>query len=140
MSVLVEDDDTVYYNPLQNQQQQQQQQLQPHQQPLDLDNYRQCLQWLQQTCRPVFMKELTDLSYVPVPITADNAKHPDMIGGSQHVQVASWKQTQVQVMPADRWGGPAEVLQEVSRKNEEALLLSNSSIHPPAHTILRRQE
>ena len=39
-----------------------------------------------------------------------------MIGSSQRVLVASWKQTQVQVMPAERWGSPAEVLQEVSKR------------------------
>ncbi|KAG0308769.1 hypothetical protein BGZ98_006944 [Dissophora globulifera] len=81
--------------------------------PVDLDNYRQSLQWLQQTCRPVFMKELTNINYVPVPITADNTTHPELIGGVQQVQVALWKQTQVQVLPIDRWGGPHEVLQEV---------------------------
>ncbi|KAF9113481.1 hypothetical protein BGX27_001493 [Mortierella sp. AM989] len=81
--------------------------------PVDLDSYRQCLQWLQQTCRPVFMKELTQFSYVPVPITANNARHPNMVGGIQQVQIASWKQCQVQVLPIDRWGNPQEVLQEI---------------------------
>ncbi|CAO3573316.1 unnamed protein product [Mortierella alpina] len=81
--------------------------------PFDLENYRQCLQWLQQTCRPVFMKELLDFSSVPVPITAENAQHPDMIGGIQQVQIANWKQSQVQILPADRWGHPQYVLQEI---------------------------
>lgn len=81
--------------------------------PLDVDSYRQTLQWLQQTCRPVFMKELGDLSYVSVPITEANARHPGMIGGIQEVQVAEWKQLQVQIMPVDRWGHPQDVLQEV---------------------------
>ncbi|KAF9278190.1 hypothetical protein BGZ68_008743 [Mortierella alpina] len=81
--------------------------------PFDLENYRQCLQWLQQTCRPVFMKELSDFSSVPVPITAENAQHPDMIGGIQQVQVATWKQSQVQILPADRWGHAQYVLQEI---------------------------
>ncbi|KAF9437691.1 hypothetical protein BGZ76_011603 [Entomortierella beljakovae] len=80
---------------------------------VDLDSYRQSLQWLQQTCRPVFMKELVQLSNVPVPITANNARHPDMIGGIQQVQIANWKQTHVQVLPVDRWGSPQEVLQEI---------------------------
>ncbi|KAF9946088.1 hypothetical protein BGZ72_000700 [Mortierella alpina] len=81
--------------------------------PFDLENYRQCLQWLQQTCRPVFMKELSDFNSVPVPITAENAQHPDMIGGIQQVQVATWKQSQVQILPADRWGHAQYVLQEI---------------------------
>jgi len=82
--------------------------------PLDLESYRQCLHWLQQTCRPVFMKELTQVHDVPVPITAENAKHPSLIGGSQEVQVANWKQCQVQLVPIDRWGDPQDVLHEVS--------------------------
>ncbi|KAF9175314.1 hypothetical protein BGX21_007556 [Mortierella sp. AD011] len=85
----------------------------PEEDPFDLDNYRQCLQWLQQTCRPVFMKELSDLNYVPVPITADNARHPELIGGIQQIQTANWKQCQVQILPAERWGKPQEVLQEI---------------------------
>ncbi|KAF8979721.1 hypothetical protein BGZ46_005124 [Entomortierella lignicola] len=84
----------------------------PHE-SVDLDSYRQCLQWLQQTCRPVFMKELSQLSGVPVPITADNARYPEMIGGTQQVQIANWKQCQVQILPIDRWGTPQEVLQEI---------------------------
>ncbi|KAF8928185.1 kinase-like domain-containing protein [Dissophora ornata] len=81
--------------------------------PVNIEDYRQSLQWLQQTCRPVFMKELSQISYVPVPITADNAKPFEKIGGNKLVQVATWKQTQVQVLPFDRWGNPEEVLQEI---------------------------
>ncbi|KAI8356866.1 hypothetical protein B0O80DRAFT_300679 [Mortierella sp. GBAus27b] len=80
----------------------------------NLDTYRQCLQWLQQTCRPVFTKELSQTSSVPVPITADNARNPDMIGGIQQIQVATWKQYHVQVVTMDKWGSPQEVLQELS--------------------------
>lgn len=79
----------------------------------NLDTYRQCLQWLQQTCRPVFTKELSQTSSVPVPITADNARNPDMIGGIQQIQVATWKQYHVQVVTMDKWGSPQEVLQEI---------------------------
>ncbi|KAG0209032.1 hypothetical protein BGX33_005878 [Mortierella sp. NVP41] len=87
---------------------------QPYQpEPLDLESYRQCLHWLQQTCRPVFMKELTQVNDVPVPITTENAKHPDLIGGSQQIQVGSWKQSQVQLVPVDRWGDPQDVLHEI---------------------------
>ncbi|KAF9411445.1 hypothetical protein BGZ94_001346 [Podila epigama] len=82
-------------------------------QPLDLDSYRQTLQWLQQTCRPVFMKELSDHSSMLVPITSANARHPDLIGGTQQVQIAQWKQAQVQILPVDRWGHPQDALQEV---------------------------
>ncbi|KAF9323893.1 hypothetical protein BGZ91_003282 [Linnemannia elongata] len=82
--------------------------------PSSSEDYRQCLQWLQQTCRPVFMKELTQLNTVPVPITVANAKHPSQIGGTQLVQIASWKQSQVQVLPIDRWGQAHDVLEEVS--------------------------
>ncbi|KAF9146063.1 hypothetical protein BG015_011703, partial [Linnemannia schmuckeri] len=86
---------------------------QPYQaEPLDLESYRQCLHWLQQTCRPVFMKELTQMNDVPMPITEENAKHPDLIGGSMQVQVGSWKQSQVQLVPIDRWGDPQDVLHE----------------------------
>ncbi|KAF9579163.1 hypothetical protein BGW38_004683 [Lunasporangiospora selenospora] len=81
--------------------------------PLDLEIYRQSLQWLQQTCRPVFMKELTQVESITVPITIDNAKNGDMAGGIQYIQAASWKQYRVQVVPADRWGTPQEVLQEI---------------------------
>lgn len=91
---------------------------QPYQpEPLDLESYRQCLHWLQQTCRPVFMKELTQVNDVPVPITEENAKHPDLIGESMQVQVGSWKQSQVQLVPIDRWGDPQDVLHEVSELN-----------------------
>ncbi|KAG0053832.1 hypothetical protein BGZ83_000376 [Gryganskiella cystojenkinii] len=79
----------------------------------ELDDYRQCLQWLQQTCRPVFMKELVQLSNVPVPITEANTRDASHIGGTQQVQVASWKQSQVQIVPIDRWGQPEEVLEEI---------------------------
>lgn len=96
------------------QQQQQQQQQHQQQQAHEMEEYRPSLQWLQQTCRPVFMKELTQLHNVPVPITAATAKHPSQIGGSQTVLVASWKQCQVHVLPIDRWGSPQEVLHEVS--------------------------
>ncbi|KAG0091976.1 hypothetical protein BGZ92_011150 [Podila epicladia] len=78
-----------------------------------MEEYRPSLQWLQQTCRPVFMKELTQLQNVPVPITAATAKHPSQIGGSQTVLVASWKQCQVHILPIDRWGSPQEVLHEI---------------------------
>ncbi|KAF9351365.1 hypothetical protein BGX34_000637 [Mortierella sp. NVP85] len=78
-----------------------------------LDSYRQCLEWLQQTCRPVFIRELSQTRSVPVPITADNAKNPDLIGGIQQIQVATWKQYQVQVVTMDKWGTPQEVLQEI---------------------------
>ncbi|KAG9071177.1 hypothetical protein KI688_008722 [Linnemannia hyalina] len=78
------------------------------------EDYRQCLQWLQQTCRPVFMKELAQLNTVPVPITVANAKHPSQIGGTQLVQIASWKQSQVQVLPIDRWGQAHDVLEEIA--------------------------
>ncbi|KAG0082012.1 hypothetical protein BGZ90_001028 [Linnemannia elongata] len=81
--------------------------------PSSSEDYRQCLQWLQQTCRPVFMKELTQLNTVPVPITVANAKHPSQIGGTQLVQIASWKQSQVQVLPIDRWGQAHDVLEEI---------------------------
>ncbi|KAF9913751.1 hypothetical protein BX616_009644 [Lobosporangium transversale] len=84
-----------------------------YQKSVDLNSYRQSLQWLQQTCRPVLMKELSQISSVPVPITPSNAKHPSMIGGVQQVQVAIWKQCQVQVLPADRWGNPDDVLLEI---------------------------
>ncbi|KAF9960871.1 hypothetical protein BGZ65_011570 [Modicella reniformis] len=84
-----------------------------HQEPVNLDPYHQCLQWLQQTCRPAFVKELLQLSSVPVPITVDNAKHPDMIGSTQKIQVATWKQCQVQVVTIDKWGNPQDVLQEI---------------------------
>ncbi|KAF9345243.1 hypothetical protein BGX34_004910, partial [Mortierella sp. NVP85] len=77
-----------------------------------VDDYRQCLHWLQQTCRPMFLKDLTQLVSVPVPITAANAKSPDKIGGTQDVQVANMKNVQVQVMPMERWGSPKEVLAE----------------------------
>ncbi|KAG0379780.1 hypothetical protein BGX24_011722 [Mortierella sp. AD032] len=87
------------------------QQYQPE--PLDLDSYRQCLHWLQQTCRPVFTKELTQMKDVPVPITEENAKHPSLIGGSLQVQVGSWKQSHVQLVPIDRWGDPQDVLHEI---------------------------
>lgn len=81
----------------------------------EVDDYRQCLQWLQQTCRPVFMKEMTQLDNVPVPITAANTKDASQIGGTRHVQVASWKQSQVQIVPIDRWGPPEDVLEEVRK-------------------------
>lgn len=83
------------------------------QESVDLDNHRQCLQWLQQTCRPVFKKELSQMRSVPVPITADNAKDPELIGGIQQIQVANWKEYQVQVVTMDKWGTPQDVLQEV---------------------------
>ncbi|KAF9926377.1 hypothetical protein FBU30_004009 [Linnemannia zychae] len=87
---------------------------QPYQpEPLDIENYRQCLHWLQQTCRPVFMKELTQINDVPVSITEENARHPDLIGGSFQVQVGNWKQSQVQLLPIDRWGDPQDVLHEI---------------------------
>jgi hypothetical protein len=60
------------------------------------------------------MKELAQLNTVPVPITVANAKHPNQIGGTQLVQIASWKQSQVQVLPIDRWGQAHDVLEEVS--------------------------
>jgi len=82
--------------------------------PSPSGDYTQCLQWLQQTCRPVLMKELEQPSNVPVPLTAANAKHPSQIGGIQHVQIASWKQSQVQLLPIDRWGQPQDVLAEVN--------------------------
>lgn len=88
----------------------------------ELDDYRQCLQWLQQTCRPVFMKELVQLHNVPVPITAANTKDPSHIGGTRNVQVASWKQSQVQIVPIDRWGSPEDVLGEVRKLDEPAPL------------------
>ncbi|KAF9386184.1 hypothetical protein CPC16_007693 [Podila verticillata] len=88
-------------------------QLQQQQQAYEMEEYRPSLQWLQQTCRPVFMKELTQLHNVPVPITAANAKHPSQIGGSQTVLVANWKQCQIHVLPIDRWGSPQEVLHEI---------------------------
>jgi hypothetical protein len=91
--------------------------------PLDIESYRQCLHWLQQTCRPVFMKELTQVKDVPVPITEENAKHPSLIGGSQQVQVGSWKQSQVQLVPIDRWGDPQDVLQEVSPESADVIIL-----------------
>ncbi|KAF9930623.1 hypothetical protein FBU30_000249 [Linnemannia zychae] len=77
------------------------------------EDYRQCLQWLQQTCRPVFMKELVQLNSVPVPITPANAKHPNQIGGTQLVQIASWKQSPVQILPIDRWGQAHDVFEEI---------------------------
>ncbi|KAG0335705.1 hypothetical protein BG000_007295 [Podila horticola] len=88
-------------------------QFQQQQQTHEIEEYRPSLQWLQQTCRPVFMKELTQLHNVPVPITAATAKHPSQIGGSQTVLVASWKQCQVHILPIDRWGSPQEVLHEI---------------------------
>ncbi|KAF9553421.1 hypothetical protein BGW38_009385, partial [Lunasporangiospora selenospora] len=85
----------------------------PHLPTVQLEHYRQCLQWLQQTCRPVFMKEFSDVHTVPVPITAANALHPSQIGGTQTVLVANWKQAaQVQILPVDRWGEPQDVLLE----------------------------
>ncbi|KAF9963998.1 hypothetical protein BGZ70_007038 [Mortierella alpina] len=81
--------------------------------PSPSGDYTQCLQWLQQTCRPVHMKELEQPSNVPVPLTAANAKHPSQIGGIQHVQIANWKQSQVQLLPIDRWGQPQDVLAEI---------------------------
>ncbi|KAF9349696.1 hypothetical protein BGX26_012052, partial [Mortierella sp. AD094] len=109
-----------YQRQLQQQQiqlQQQSQQEQTHQIELqypspELGVYQHCLQWLQQTCRPVYMKDLSQLNNVRVPITAANAKHPSQIGGTQDVQVAMWNDAQVQVMPIDRWGNPQEVLAE----------------------------
>ena len=112
MASLAEEDTPPSYISHFHQQQQQQYQ--------SSEDYRQCLQWLQQTCRPVFMKELTQLNVVPVPITAANAKHPSQIGGTQNVQVASWKQCQVQVLPIDRWGQAQDVLDEVSLSSEIA--------------------
>ncbi|KAF9180735.1 hypothetical protein BGZ51_005923 [Haplosporangium sp. Z 767] len=85
----------------------------PQQSTIDLENYRQCLQWLQQTCRPVFIKELTSVKDVPVPITNGNAVHPHMIGGTQQVQVANWKQSQVQILPVERWGHSIDALHEI---------------------------
>ncbi|KAG9072599.1 hypothetical protein KI688_000370 [Linnemannia hyalina] len=118
---------------------------QPYQpEPLDLESYRQCLHWLQQTCRPVFMKELTQVNDVPVPITEENAKHPDLIGESMQVQVGSWKQSQVQLVPIDRWGDPQDVLHEIQslhklRKCRQIIQLygylpntSPTAIHIPA--------
>ncbi|KAG0329526.1 hypothetical protein BGZ99_001528 [Dissophora globulifera] len=77
-----------------------------------MEGYRQCLQWLQQTCRPVFMKELSHISNVPVPITAANAKNASQIGGTRDVQIATWKDCSVQIVPMERWGSPQEVLAE----------------------------
>ncbi|KAG0205974.1 hypothetical protein BGX28_002524 [Mortierella sp. GBA30] len=123
------------------------QQQQPE--SFDLEPYRQCLQWLQQTCRPVFMKELSEISSVPVPITAKNAKHADMIGGIQEVQVATWKHSQVQILPADRWGPAQYVLQEIQalhklRKCRQILqlygYLPNSSPNSPQIPALLLQQ
>ncbi|KAF9128762.1 hypothetical protein BGW39_004787 [Mortierella sp. 14UC] len=111
MASLAEEDQPPPYVPRQHQQQHTAQQP-PPQQAAPSEDYRQCLQWLQQTCRPVFMKELTQLNTVPVPITPANAKHPSHIGGTQLVQIASWKQSQVQVLPLDRWGQAHDVLEE----------------------------
>ncbi|KAF9161223.1 hypothetical protein DFQ26_004762 [Actinomortierella ambigua] len=83
------------------------------QRQVDQEQHRSSLQWLQQTCRPVFLKELEKLSSVPVPITSLNAQHPSMIGGSMQVQVASWKQSKVQILPIERWGNPQDVLLEI---------------------------
>ncbi|KAF9091640.1 hypothetical protein BGX29_010861 [Mortierella sp. GBA35] len=107
MASLAEEDVPPPYISQQHTHHQQQQQHQ------SLEDYRQCLQWLQQTCRPVFMKELTQLNTVPVPITPANAKHPSQIGGTQLVQIASWKQSQVQILPIDRWGQAQDVLDEI---------------------------
>ncbi|KAF9901479.1 hypothetical protein BX616_002253 [Lobosporangium transversale] len=98
-----------------HEQQQQNQSLQFElQYPMpEVGEYHQCLQWLQQKSRPVLMRELMQLNNVPVPITAANSKHPSQIGGTQDVQIAMWKQDQVQVMPVDRWGNPEEVLAEI---------------------------
>ncbi|KAF9979555.1 hypothetical protein BGZ65_006387, partial [Modicella reniformis] len=60
----------------------------------------------------MFMKDLTQLSNVPVPITAANAKRPEQIGSTQDVQVATMKDSQIQIMPMERWGNPQEVLAE----------------------------
>ncbi|KAF9438975.1 hypothetical protein BGZ76_002268 [Entomortierella beljakovae] len=79
----------------------------------ELGVYQECLQWLQQSYQPVYMRELSQLNNVSVPITAVNAKHPSQIGGAQDVQVATWNDTRVQVMPIDRWGNPQEVLAEI---------------------------
>ncbi|KAF9114160.1 hypothetical protein BGX27_011516 [Mortierella sp. AM989] len=84
----------------------------------ELGVYQQCLQWLQKSCQPVYMKDLTQLNNISVSITAANAKHPSQIGGSQDVQVAMWNDTQVQVMPIDRWGNPQEVLAEIQALHE----------------------
>ncbi|KAF9377821.1 hypothetical protein BGX21_003092, partial [Mortierella sp. AD011] len=105
------------YQHYQRQLQQQSQQDQTHQIELqyptpEIGVYQHCLKWLQQSCQPVHMKDLSQLSNVRVPITAANAKHPSQIGGTQDVQVAMWNHTQVQVMPIDRWGNPQEVLAE----------------------------
>ncbi|KAG0243274.1 hypothetical protein BGW41_002459 [Actinomortierella wolfii] len=83
------------------------------QRAVDQEQHRSTLQWLQQTCRPVFLKELEKLSSVPVPITSMNAQHPSMIGGSMQVQVAIWKQSKVQILPIERWGNPQDVLHEI---------------------------
>ncbi|KAG0361504.1 hypothetical protein BGZ54_009059, partial [Gamsiella multidivaricata] len=77
-----------------------------------LEGYKQCMHWLQQTCRPVLMKDLEQLNNVPVPVTPANAKHPTQIGGVQDVQVATYKGSQVQIVPMERWGTPQEVLAE----------------------------
>ncbi|KAF9977332.1 hypothetical protein BGZ73_006373 [Actinomortierella ambigua] len=87
--------------------------LRSPQRQVDQDQHRSTLQWLQQTCRPVFLKELEKLSSVPVPITSLNAQHPSMIGGSMQIQVASWKQSKVQILPIERWGNPQDVLLEI---------------------------
>ncbi|KAG0262872.1 hypothetical protein BG011_009580 [Mortierella polycephala] len=78
-----------------------------------VEEYQQCMQWLQQNCRPVFMKELAQVSDVPVLATEANARHPNQIDGTRHVQIAHWKQSQVQLVPFDRWGQPQEVLAEI---------------------------
>ncbi|KAF8964720.1 hypothetical protein BGZ46_000740 [Entomortierella lignicola] len=94
-------------------QQEQSQQIELQYPSPELGVYQQCLQWLQQSCLPIYMKDLTKLSNVRVSITAANAKHPSQIGGTQDVQVAMWNDTQVQIMPIDRWGNPQEVLAEI---------------------------
>ncbi|KAI8361502.1 kinase-like domain-containing protein [Mortierella sp. GBAus27b] len=105
---------------IQSYQEYQQFQAKPQSQELELqyptpgmEDYRQCLHWLQQTCRPMFMKDLTQHLSVPVPITPANAKKPEQIGGTQDVQVAALKNVQVQIMPLERWGKPQEVLAEL---------------------------
>ncbi|KAF9179888.1 hypothetical protein BGZ51_006609 [Haplosporangium sp. Z 767] len=77
------------------------------------EEYQQCMQWLQQTCRPVFMKELVQVSNVPVLVTEANARYPNQTSETRDVQIAHWKQFQVQLVPIDRWGQPQEVLAEI---------------------------
>lgn len=96
----------------------------------ELEDYRQCMLWLQQTSRPMFSKDLTEQINVPVPITVANAKRHEQIGGTQDVQVAKLKNVQVQVMPLERWGKPQEVLAEVCSLSAQA----GHSVPPPTHT------